>query len=67
MSEKGFRLKYVRNNLLKNNVTSEGVVSHNVLYCQQLSLGRNQVGFMLVHVYSLGNYQACPVPSNVAF
>ena len=36
----------VRNNLfLKNYVTSEGVVSHNVLYYQQLPNARYQVSF----------------------
>ena len=36
----------VRNYLfLKNYATSEGAVSHNVLYYQQLSNGRYQVSF----------------------
>ena len=30
---------------LKNHVTSEGFVSHNVLYCQHLSITRYQVMF----------------------
>ena len=30
---------------LKNYVTSEGAVSHNVLYYQQLSIARYQVSF----------------------
>ena len=30
---------------LKNCVTSDGVVSHNVLYYQQLSIAHYQVGF----------------------
>ena len=31
--------------LLKNYVTSEGAVSHNVLYYQQLSIAHSQVSF----------------------
>ena len=30
---------------LKNYITSEGAVSHNVLYYQQLSIARYQVSF----------------------
>ena len=37
---------WVRNQLfLKNYVTSEGAVSHNVLYYQQLSIAYYQVSF----------------------
>ena len=50
MPNKRLQLKYfiiwVRNYLfLKNYVTSEGAVSHNVLYYQQLSIARYQVRF----------------------
>ena len=41
-----FYVYWVRNYLfLKNYVTSEGAVSHNVLYYQQLSIARYQVSF----------------------
>ena len=40
---------------LKNYVTSEGAVSHNVLYYQQLSIACLQVSFMLTII--LSNYQ----------
>ena len=40
---------------LKNYVTLEGAVSHNVLYYQQLSIDRYQVVFMLTII--LSNYQ----------
>ena len=47
----------VRNYLfLKNNVTSEGAVSHNVLYYQQLSVARYQVSFFMLKII-LSNYQ----------
>ena len=36
-------------------VTSEGAVSHNVLYFQQLSIARYQVSFVLTIIWS--NYQ----------
>ena len=39
----------------KNNVTSEGAVSHNVVYYQQLSIARYQVIIMLTII--LSNYQ----------
>ena len=50
MPNKRLQLKsfniWVRNYLfLKNYVTSEGAVSHNVLYYQQLSIARYQVSF----------------------
>ena len=45
---------------LKNYITSEGVVSHNVLYYQQLSNARYQVSFKLIFV--LSNYQTCTFP-----
>ena len=50
MHNKRLQLKsfiiWVRNYLfLKNYVTSEGAVSHNVLYYQQLSIARYQVSF----------------------
>ena len=48
---------------LKNYVTSEGVVSHNDLYYQQLSIARYQVSFYATVI--LSNYQQCPVPFNV--
>ena len=40
---------------LINNVTSEGAVSHNVLYYQQLSIARYQVIFYVNN--HLSNYQ----------
>ena len=40
---------------LKNYVTSEGVVSHNDLYYQQLSIARYQVSFYATVI--LSNYQ----------
>ena len=41
---------WVRNYLfLKNYVTSEGAVSHNVLYSQQLSIGCYQVSFYAIN------------------
>ena len=50
----------VRNNFfLENDVTSEGAVSHNVLYYQHLSIARYQVSFMLIII--LSNYKMCPV------
>ena len=50
MNNKMLQLKpfiiWVRNNLfLKNYITSEGTVSHNILYYQQLSIARYQVCF----------------------
>ena len=42
---------WVKNHLfLKNYVTSEEAVSHNVLYYQQLSIARYQVSFMLAFI-----------------
>ena len=41
-------------------VTSEGAVSHNVLYYQPLPITRYQVRFMLIII--LSNYQQCPLP-----
>ena len=46
---------WVRNHLFKKHVTSEGIVSHNVLYHQQLSIALNQYVFMLTII--LSNYQ----------
>jgi hypothetical protein len=40
---------------LENYVISEGAVSHNVLYYQQLPITRYQEGFMLIII--LSNYQ----------
>ena len=40
----------LRNDLfLKNYVTSEGVVSHNVLYYQQLSIAYSQISFYVTY------------------
>ena len=42
----GLKIKFVENYLfLKNSVTSEGVVSHNVLFYQQLVINRYRVRF----------------------
>ena len=42
----GLKIKIVENYFfLENYVTSEGAVSHNVLYYQQLPITRNQVAF----------------------
>ena len=41
---------------LKNCVTSDGIVSHNVLYYQQLSIAHYQVGFH-ANVFFNSNYQ----------
>ena len=40
---------------LKNYVTSEGAISHNVLYYQQLSIARYEVSLILAII--LSNYQ----------
>ena len=46
MPSKRLQIIWVRNYLfLKNFVTYEGAVSHNVLYCQQLSIACYQVSF----------------------
>ena len=47
---------------LKNYVTSEGAVSHNVLNHQQLSIACYQVSFYAMTTIILSNYQKCPVP-----
>ena len=53
----------VRNYLcLKNYATSEGVVSHNVLYYQQLSVAHYQVNCYANIFFSY--YRKCPVPLN---
>ena len=40
------KIKFVENYFfLENYVTSEGAVSHNVLYCQQLSIACNKVSY----------------------
>ena len=50
----GLEIKYVENDFfLENYVTSEGAVSHNVLYYQPLPITRYQV-FMLIII--LSNY-----------
>ena len=46
--------------LRKNNVTSEGAVSQNVLYYQQLSIARYQVSFDASII--LSNNQKCSLP-----
>ena len=52
----GLEIKFVENYFfLENYVTSEGAVSHNVLYHQQLSIACNQVSFMPNIIFS--NYQ----------
>ena len=57
-----FSEKYL---FLKNYVTSEGVVSHNVLYYQQLSNARYQVSRQVK--FGLSNYQMCTFPLNNVF
>ena len=55
----------VRNYLfLKNYITSEGAISLNVWYYQQLSIVHSQVNFMLTII--LNNYQKFPVPLKVS-
>ena len=44
---------------LKNYITSEGAVSHDVLHYQHLSIARYQVNFYANII--LSNYQLCPV------
>ena len=55
--KKGLKLNsdiLVRNYFfLKNYVTSEGAVSHNVLYYQQLSIARYQVSFYANNCFQL--------------
>ena len=56
MHNKILQLKYfliwVRNNLfLKNYDTSEGAISHNGLYYQQLSIARYQVSFLCLQIF----------------
>ena len=41
----------------ENYVTSEGAVSHNVLYYQQLSIARYQVSFYANNYWSLQHYR----------
>ena len=48
---------------LKNYVTSEGAISHNVLYYQQLSIALYQVKFFMITII-FSNYQQCPMPLN---
>ena len=48
---------------LKIYATSEGAVSHNVLYYQQLSNAHYQVSFKLIFV--LSNYQMRTFPLNL--
>jgi hypothetical protein len=50
----------LRNYSFLKNYTSEGAVSHNVLYYQQLSISRYQVIFLLTII--LNNYPKYPVP-----
>ena len=48
----GLKIKFVENYFfLKNYVTSEGAVSHNVLYYQQLSIAHYQVSFYAKHYF----------------
>ena len=42
---------------LKNYVTSEGAISHNVLYYRQLSIAPYQVSFYAKNWIVLSNYQ----------
>ena len=43
---RGLKIKFVENYFfLENNITSEGAVSHNVLYYQPLPITRYQVMF----------------------
>ena len=52
----------VRNYLfLKNFVTSEGAISHNVVYYSQLSVAHYKVIFCA----NFSNYRTCPVPLKV--
>ena len=44
---------------LKNHITSEGAVSHNVLYYQQLSIARYQVSF-----YANNHFELLPILSS---
>ena len=46
----------VRNYFFLKNVTSEGAVSHNVLYYQQLSIAHYQVSFFML-IIILSSYQ----------
>ena len=46
--------------LLENYITSEGVVSHNVLYYQQLPITRYQVRVMLIII--LGAFKGDKIP-----
>ena len=51
----------VRNYFFFNYVTTEGAISHNVLYQQQLSIARYKVIVCMLTI-TLRNYQKCPVP-----
>ena len=44
-AKKSFKIRVRYYLFLKNYVTSEGAVSHNVLYYEQLSIARYQVSF----------------------
>ena len=55
----GLEIKLVENYFfLKNYVTLEGAVSQNILYYQQLSIPRNQVGF-----YANNSFEYLPIMS----
>ena len=62
MPEKGFRPEvFLRFKYFSKNVPlSDGAVSHNVLYNQQLSVARYQIIFYADII--LSNYQTGPVP-----
>ena len=48
---------------LENYVTSEGAVSHNVSYYQQLSIARFQISFYANNYFDYYNISvSCPVP-----
>ena len=54
----GLKIKIVENYFfLENYITSEGPVSHNVLYYQKLSITRYQVKFFADNYFILSNYQ----------
>ena len=62
LQARSFLVIWVRNYLfLKRYNTSEGALSHNVLYHQQLTIAYHQVGFYAKNY--LSNYRfKCPVP-----
>ena len=58
--QQNYFIIWMRNYIfLKNYVTSEGAVSYNVWYYQQLSIARYQVLVFMLTIM-LSNYQAVP-------